>query len=366
MDFEPEIFFFALAYVLGKLVYFSHATLLSEKKEVNKMNGKTVLNLRTIRRIICVVFSLSFGIATIGLANPPAYPAKPIEVVVPFAVGGGTDLMARVLAEVLSKKWGQPVNILNKPGGNTIIGTAYLMRAVPDGYTIMQDGPGSSSLQVLIPDLPYKFLERTFLARTIASGGIFVVPATSPWHTMSDVVKAAKKDPGSFTYAAYGGASSSDLQMRQFFAAAGIDVSKAKMVVFTGGGPGMNAAAGGHVQIAPGTPITALSLVNSGLIRAVGVVSPKRLKEFPNVPTMIEQGFPAVNAVQWQGFTGPPGLPAEVIRIWAQTVKEVLSDPEVVSKLEKIMAVPDYLGPDEFKKFVLEEVRLSKEFLGSK
>ncbi len=330
------------------------------------MNSRVLVSPKRVWVFVFVVFIL-FVVATSGLASPSAYPMKAIDIVVPFAPGGGTDLTVRVLAEALSKKWKQAVNILNKPGGNCVIGTNYVMRAAPDGYTILYDGGASSSLQILMTDLPYKLEERTFLGGSNALAGVFVVASTSPWKTLSDVAAAAKKDPGSFTWASFGGSSQADLQMRQFFAAAGIEVSKTKAIAFPGGaGPVINAVAGGHVQLGAASANAPLPMMSSGLIRCIAITSPRRVKELPNVPTTSEQGFPTVNTVYWGGFSGPPGLPEEVVKVWVQTLKEILSDQDLVSKLEKLNIMPWYLGPDDLKKYIAEESQAVKKFLGGK
>ncbi len=299
-------------------------------------------------------------------AKIPKYPAKSMDTVVPFAPGAGTDLMGRVMAEGLSKKWKYPINVVNKPGGNTIIGTNEVMRASPDGYTLLVDSPGSSSMQVGMKDLPYKVEQRTFIVRAAASPMAFIVPQNSPWKSLKDVVEAAKKDPGSLTWTSLGGTSGVDLVMRQFFAAAGIDVPKTKMVTFPGASPACNSVAGGHVQLGAATAGTILPLVNGGNARCIAVTSPERLDELPDVATTGQQGFPSVNTQYWIGFSGPPGLPDYVIKAWTEAVSEVLKSPDVITKLTRITSVPAFLGPDEFKKFIMEESRMVNELMGVK
>jgi len=298
--------------------------------------------------------------------KPPKYPAKGIDAVVPFAPGAGTDLMGRVVAEALSKKWKSPVTVVNKPGGNTIIGVNEVMRAAPDGYTVLVDTLGSSSMQCDMKDIPYKVGERTFMARAAASPMAFVVPYNSPWKTLKDLAEAAKKDPGSLTWTSLGGTSGTDLAMRQFFAAAGIEVPKTKMVTFPGAGPACNAVAGGHVQFSAATGGAILPLVASKNVRCIGVTSSERLTDLPDVSTTTQQGFPSVNAVFWIGFSGPPGLAPQVVKAWAEAVSAVLKDPDVQTKLARITSVAAFLGPDEFKKSVLDEARVIKELIGDK
>lgn len=296
-------------------------------------------------------------------AKAAKYPAKSIDVVVPFAPGAGTDLMGRVMAEALAKKWKYAVNVVNKPGGNTIIGTNEMMRAAPDGYTILVDTLGSSSMQFGMKDLPYKVEERTFVVRAAASPMAYVVPYSSPWKNLRDIAEGAKKDPGSLSWTSLGGTSGTDLAMRQFFAAAGVDAPKTKMVTFPGAGPATNSVAGGHVQFSAATGGTILPLVASKSVLCVGVTSNERLKELPDVATTAQQGFASVNTVFWIGFSGPPGLPAHVVKAWAEAVSAVLKDPEVVAKLSRITSIPAFLGPEEFKKFVFDEGGLIKELI---
>jgi tripartite-type tricarboxylate transporter receptor subunit TctC len=330
------------------------------------MHKKSLIS-RLFWAIACGALGLFLVISSVSWAaevKTSKYPAKGIDVVVPFAPGAGTDLMGRVVAEALSKKWGYPATVVNKPGGNTIIGTSEVMRAAPDGYTILVDTLGSSSMQFGMKDIPYKVGERIFMTRAAASPMAFVVPYNSPWKNLKDLAEATKKDPGSLTWTSLGGTSGTDLAMRQFFAAAGVEVAKTKMVTFPGAGPACNAVAGGHVQFSAATGGTILPLVASKNLRCVGVTSSERLKDLPDVLTTVQQGFPSVNAVFWIGFSGPPGLPPHVVKAWAETVSTVLKDPEVLTKLARITSVAAFLGPDEFKKFVLDEARVIRELIG--
>jgi len=301
-----------------------------------------------------------------GQARAAAYPAKGIDVIVPFAPGAGTDLMGRVVAEALAKRWKSPVNVVNKPGGNTVIGVAEMMRSKPDGYTLLVDSPGSSSMQMGMTDLPYKVENRVFVARAATSPMAVVVPQNSPWKSLKDVVEAAKKDPASLSWTSLGGASGVDLVMRQFFAAAGIDVTKAKMVTYPGAAPAVNAVAGGHVQLGAATAGSVLALVSGGNMRAIAVTSPERVKDLPDVATTGQQGFAAVNVVYWIGFSGPPGLPAQVVQAWAEAMPEVLKEPDVLAKLARITSGPAFLGPEEFKRFIQSEGRAVQELMGAK
>ncbi len=330
------------------------------------MKKKRIAWGKAVSFFMIVAAIIAFGGIATGWAAAQTYPAGPIDVIVPFAPGGGTDLTARVFAEALLNKWRKAVNVVNKPGGNLVIGTNYVMQAAPDGYTILLDGGSSSSLQTIMPNLPYKVENRTFLACGSAMPAVYVVKADSPWKTLTDVAAAVKKDPGNFTWASHGGATQTDVVMRQFFAATGIEIAKTKPIIYSGGGAAFNAVAGGHVQLAAAGAAAGVPLKGSGLIRCLAVTSSQRLKEWPEVPTTAELGLPSLNTVMWLGFSGPPGVPEEIKKIWAQTIKELTSDPKVIAKLEKIVSLPMYLGPDEFRKYVLDECQMVKQWLGGK
>lgn len=144
-----------------------------------------------------------------GSSNPvqsqEKYPTRPIEIIVPYAPGGGTDLSARITAAYLSKRWGVPVNVVNKPGGNTVPACLEVYRAAPDGYTMLQDGLGSGPLlEVVVKNLPFKIMDRTFIGVATGVAMFIVVPPNSPFMTMKDLETEAKKDPGNFSWTSLG------------------------------------------------------------------------------------------------------------------------------------------------------------------
>ncbi len=305
-----------------------------------------------------VMILISFFLTASGpiwAAPASDYPKKAVDLVVPFEAGGGTDVKARVYAKLLAEKWGKPVNVVNRPGGNTVIGTNYVMKAAPDGYTILKDGAGSCSLIMGMKDLPFKVEERTFIYGADNQPGVFIVSAESPWKHLKDVVSAAQKDPEKFTWASLGGGSSADLQMSLFFATTGIPVGKTRKVTFNGANPACVAIAGGHIQFGAAGANSALSLVRGGKLRAVAITSDKRIEQLADTATTAEQGFPKVNTIYWGGFSGPPGLPDPIVRVWVQTLEELHKDPKVIAQLAKLVIIPMNLGPAEFKKFALAE-----------
>lgn len=288
------------------------------------------------------------------------YPTKAIEYVVPFPAGGGTDVAARVIAKALSKELDVPVNVTNKPGGNQIPGVLSVLSSPPNGYTLLADGSASSSLHTLIKDLPYKMEDRAFVTRIMISPQAYIVSGKSPWNSMQEVIDAAKRDPGSFTWTWLGGNSTTDFSLLQFFDVTAIDILKTKRVPFQGSGPGVQAVAGGHVLFGGGGASAMFSLYRSGNIKILAVTGSKRLSMLPDVPCTKEIGLASLDVMFWVGISGPKGLPKPIVDKLAGVGKKIAEDPQVVKKLEAVGAYPSYMGPEELSKQVFKEAEVFK------
>ena len=294
------------------------------------------------------------------------YPTKPIDVIVPFKPAGGTDSVIRVIAPILSKKWGVPINVVNKPGGNTLPGSVEVFDSSPNGYTLLADCNASSSmLGVVIKNMPFQVMDRTFLG-IVASGPLaLMVSAKSPYKTIEDVKAEAKRDPDNFTWASLGGISGPDFVTRQFFKAIGVDVSRTKPVMGTGGTDVQTLLAGGHVKLGGTNMISARAAIQSGLIRVLGIARTKD-PDFPNVPTFAELGYPTINHVWWVGFSGPPKIPAAVSEAWGKALPEIMKDPEYLSRLKGIGFAPFYQNAADMKGYIQKETEEVAELYGIK
>lgn len=311
-----------------------------------------------------MIFLFTGGIASVQAQDK--YPSRGIDVIVPFVPGGSTDLVGRLLAENVKKRWGVPVNVINKPGGNTVPASLEVYQAKPDGYTLFSDSQSSCSLlEVAIRDLPLKVLDRTFLAFTAASPHIFYVNAASPFKNLKDVEAEVKKDPEHFTWGSFGGVGAGDFLWRQFFKAIGVDVSKTKPVVTRGGAEIVSFVAGGHIKLGTATPTSGLPHVRAGTVKVVGV-SGFRSPDFPDVPTAVEQGFPTVTAVFWTSMSGPPKLPSHIIGKWEEAIQEMLKDQEFLSKLKNLGFVPFYLNSRNAREYVGKEMDEAAKLWGLK
>jgi tripartite-type tricarboxylate transporter receptor subunit TctC len=325
---------------------------------------------RKIRKCLLSVLFSFIALLLTGLVAPvqsqDKYPSDAIEIIVPFVPGGSTDLIGRLIADNLKKKWGVRVDVVNKPGGNTVPANLEVQQAKPDGYTVFSDSQSSCSLlEVAMKDLPFKVLDRTFIAFTSASPHIFYVNAKSPIENLKDVEAEVKRNPGEFTWGSFGGVGAGDFLWRQFFKAIGVDVSKTKPVVTRGGSEIVSFVAGGHIKLGTASPTSGLPYVRAGTVKVVGV-SGFRSPDFPDVPTAVEQGYPTVTAVFWTAVTGPPNVPSNIVHTWEEAIQDMLKDQEFISKLKTLGFKPFYLNSRDAREYVKKEIEEAKTLWGEK
>lgn len=313
-------------------------------------------SLKTINLVVVILFIVVFLGVIISNARGAEYPEKPIDIIVPFPPGGATDLIPRAYAPSLSKKWGVAVNVINKPGGGAIVGTLEVVRATPDGYTMMSDVTGASSVQAaMYENLPYKLEERTYIARLVTFVNAIIVPASRPWKTLDDVAQAIRENPTDFIFGATGGASGPDIimgQLRAELEKRGIDLSRTKTVSYQGA-PVVSACGGGHIDIIGGSRGFVGPMVDAGKVRIIAVTGP--CEEIPDVTTTEDQGYPLINYKLWVGVSGPPGLSNAIVQTWINSLKEVMNEPKIVEKVKMMGGRIELLLGDSFREFVMDE-----------
>ena len=334
------------------------AATLERRTEKQKSRRVSPQSIAMISVGIVLTFMVFGG--TESIAKDPLYASKPITIIVPWALGSAVDLVPRVMSVPLSKRLGVPVNIVNKPGGSGVPATLEAVTAAPDGHTILSDCPGTSSIHLAwMKDLPYKVEERTYMALAVAFPTCFVVRGDAPWQNLQDLEQAIRKDPASFRCGAVG-TTKSDFGIYLLKAALkknGVDLSKTKTVSFPEGAQALIALAGGHIDIYCGSRALSQSYVDAGKARRIAVARSSRSKVFPGLLTTAEQGFPSVVTDFWVGFSGPAGLPPNIVQTWETLVKEIVNDPAVLPEWEKLGGAPEFLAREEYKKFVLDEAR---------
>ncbi len=289
-----------------------------------------------------------------GALAQPAYPAKTVRIVVPAAPGGGTDILARVLAQKLSETLDQQFVVENRPGAGQIIGTESVARAAPDGYTLLMGASPIATNQVLYKKIPYDTL-RDFapIALCATVPNLLVVHPSLPVKSVREFIALAKARPEQITYASAGAGTSPHLSMELLRAMAAI---KFVHIPYKGTGPATIDVIAGQVQSMSMNVLTALTHVKAGKLRALGVTSSRRAAVLPEVPTIAEAGVPGYEAISWYGLLAPAGTPRRVIdKIHAETAR-ALQLPDVREKLAADGAEASVNRPEEFTAYIRAEI----------
>jgi tripartite-type tricarboxylate transporter receptor subunit TctC len=309
------------------------------------------------KSIITVVLATCFVILCLHgqtLAQP-AYPTKPVDVIVAFSPGGGTDISARLITGYLSKK-GFQMNVINKPGGGAVIGTREALIARPDGYTMLGDGHASSSaLAAFSSKLPFDWQKRTWLGRTIKEPVVFQVPADAPYKTLKELAEFIKKNPKKVRWGTTGVSGIGSPAGIQFFQANNISVDMVNQVMFEGSSKVVTAVAGGHVDFTAAVVSTSWGMLEGKKNRPLAVTAEKRLSILPDVPTVAEAGYPMLDVIGWYGVSGPAGLPKHVVDFWVTELGKACKDPVFQQMAENTKNEVSCLGPKEFEEFVKSE-----------
>ena len=277
------------------------------------------------------------GLAAAALPTSPAfaqsdYPAKPIRLIVPFPPGGGTDMIARAVAQKVAEqnKWNVVVD--NRPGAGGNLGVDAAAKAAPDGYTLVVGQTSNLAINpTLYPKLPYKPLKDLAPVVLLSSSPIvMVVPANSPFKTFADVVAAAKKQPDGITFGYPGNGTVAHLAGELAENAAGI---KLRHVPYKGAAQALTDVMSGQVDLYMSSIPTLLGQVRNGKMRAIVVTSAKRSQQLPDTPTLAESGYKDFDAVTWFGILAPAGTPAPIVQKLNQAVNEALKQPDVAERL---------------------------------
>lgn len=312
-------------------------------RSIIKQSGLTTLGLVMIS---CLV--------PIAIATAAEYPTKTIQVINPFPPGAVTDIVARIAAPKLSTILGQQVIIVNKSGGGGAVGIQAAKDAAPDGYTILITPPPILLIPLVNKNSGFTIKDFTPLVLATSSPNTTVVKADAPWKTLEDFIGEAKKNPGALTYGSAGPGTTPHFIGELVKLKTKIDLTH---VPLGSESAAATAVLGGHVNIAFLTLGTTRSHIEAATMRALAVASNRRLKDFPNVPTTVEKGFPELNLKIWVAFFAPAKTPGAIVKRLAAALSDTLKDPEIIGQVEKAQALVENLGPQEAAKFYLEEER---------
>lgn len=294
-----------------------------------------------------------------GFAHAQTYPSKPIRIVSAFSAGSGPDAMLRMVSDKLGKLWGQPVIVDNKPGASGFIAVAEARRSGTDGYTLLHmDGLNMTAIPHMYKKLPYDAETDIEPISPIHGSYFFVaVSSDSPWNNMSDLIKAAKKDPGTVTYGSWQVGSVAHLFAASLETATG---TKMMHIPFKDNSQLYTSVARQDVRWAFGSAASAGPLVKAGKLKFLAIAGPNRESTYPQVPTMAESGGPAgFSARGWVGLFAPKGIPMTIAEKISADLSRVLSEPELKAKMTELGYDPMAIKPAETRALVAAQ---SKEF----
>jgi tripartite-type tricarboxylate transporter receptor subunit TctC len=290
------------------------------------------------------------------LAGAQAYPTKPITLILPYAAGGNTDVIARTIAHGLEQRLGQSVVVETRLGAASVIGAAYVARSAPDGYTILIGTSTTMAINVSIyKNLPYD-PTKDLVPLALVAGVPFmlVVNPALPVNSMQDLVAAAKSRPGGLSYASNGHGGAAHLFAELLKSTLGIEMTH---VPYKGLAPALNDVVGGHVQVMFGDFATALPLVRDGKLRALGVSTGKRVGPAPDIPALAEVGMPGFDASSWQMMIAPGNTPQPIVNRLSTELRAIMSEPAIQKDFSDRGLVPLVSGaPDELQRFVKSEI----------
>ena len=288
-------------------------------------------------------------------AEAQQYPTRPVTIMVPFAAGGGSDLLARLVAQNLERRLGKPFVIENRPGAGTTLAAMAAVRAAPDGYTLMQATSSTMAINVtMAKSLPYEPLKDLIPVALYSSSPFFlVVPVESPMKSVKDVIDAAKAKPNGLNYGSGGPGSMHHLSTELLMSLSGIQMTH---VPYKATPPALNDLIAGHIQILFGDTTSLLPLIQQGRLRPLAVTTAKRSPAAPDVPTVGET-VPGFESASWQMMVAPGQTPKEIVTLLNREVHSIFSDQSVIAELERRGVGPAVTGPpDEVEAFVKKEI----------
>jgi tripartite-type tricarboxylate transporter receptor subunit TctC len=300
----------------------------------------------TLRALLFLAFAVA------GTASAADYPNRPVKWVVPYPPGGTTDLLARITAQWLSDKLGQPFLIENKPGGGNNIGVEYVVKSAPDGYTMLLVNPANGINATLYKELPFNFIRDIApVAGLVRTPNVMVVPTTIPPKTVAEFISWCKQNPGKVNMASSGSGTSVHLSGELFKTMTGCNMLH---VPFKGAGPALPALISGQVDVMFDNLPSSMPHIKSGRLRALAVTSSQRDSSVPDVPTVAET-VPGYEATAWFGIGMPKGSPRDVIEKVNATVNAALSDPGMLKRYADLGGRPIKGTPEDFGKVIAEE-----------
>ena len=315
-----------------------------------------------IAKLLCIA-AIQGVCGGAGAAQQDSWPQRPVRFVVPFAPGGTTDIIARIMGSALSEELGQQFIVDNRGGAGSSIGTAIAARAAPDGYTILLGNNGLAINETLYDKLPYNAMRDLAPISLVGeTPNALIVNNGLAARTVKDFVALAKASPGKLAYASAGVGSSTHLSVELFESVTGI---KATHVPYKGGAPALNDTISGQVQFMLATLPSVHAHIVSGRVRALGVSGKERSPSLPDVPTIAQSGFPGYVYTSWYGILAPAAMPQAIIRRLNETTVRLVAAPGVNDRLKKQGLEPRTKTPEAFGKMIQNEIAVWRKIITS-
>jgi tripartite-type tricarboxylate transporter receptor subunit TctC len=299
-------------------------------------------------------------LALAPLSSPAQdYPSRPIRLIVPFAAGGLNDVVARLIAPHLERSLGQPVIVDNRPAASGIVGTDATAKATPDGYTLLMVASSFAILPATHAKLPYD-AERDLapIVMVAKNSLLFLVNPKVPARSLAEFVALAKANPGKLNYASPGAATQTGLVIELFSRKAGI---KLQHIPYRGGAPAMTAMVAGDTQFTAISTLLSLPQIEAGALRAIATGSLTREAQFPDLPTVAEQGYPGFEAIQWIGLLTTAGTPREIVERINTEVNRALREGDLIAKFAQQGLAPAGGSSAEFARTIATDIRTWSE-----
>jgi tripartite-type tricarboxylate transporter receptor subunit TctC len=296
------------------------------------------------------IFVLCFTHETIAQVG---YPSKPIRFIVPYPAGGGTDIVARLIAQKMTQSMGQPVLVDNKPGASTIIGTEMLAKSPPDGYTLGMITDSHAINPSFFPKLPYDSVKDfSPVSQIVFVPLVLVAHPSLNVKTLPELIALAKSKPGQINYASIGNGTPHNLSMEWLKSLAGINMTH---VPYKGVAPALTDLVAGQVDVMFSGTSSAMPYVKSGRLIPLAVSSAKRLDSFPDTPSVSEAALPEFDFMTWYGSAVPAGTPKEITQRLSKEIAMALAQPDVKERLVSLGVVSAASSPEEFATFLRKE-----------
>jgi tripartite-type tricarboxylate transporter receptor subunit TctC len=282
----------------------------------------------------------------ISSAFAQSYPSKPIRIVVPYPPGGFNDTLGRTLAAKFTEAWGQPAIVENKPGANTVIGSDFVAKSPPDGYTLLIVAFPFAVTPSLLKNMPYDTVKDFApVVWAATSPNALVVNPSLPVKSVAELIALAKAKPGTLSYASTGNGSSNHISMELFKSLAGVDIVH---IPYKGSGPAVTDLLGGQVQLMFDNAPNVMPQVKAGKLRALGMSGARRSSFAPDIPTIAESGVPGYEVAVWFGLVAPAGTPRDVVMKLNAEVLRILAMPDVRERFQSQGVEPVGSTPEQF------------------